>query len=645
LEAGTLSPDASDAADATDAADAAVPVPAPAPAMDMSSAEEDIDDGEEQTYELEVPPNTRPGHKLKLTIPGMPEKVVITVPEGAEPGRTISFTLPRGKKALDEHLEQQTKAATALQAKMRGVNVRRKATAAASSPGRGQPPRPAPTAPAITPVKSTPTRLPTKVEPLTGESSPGFLSGLRQSAMGLFTSDWNSSPSLSELEAFAPPSGPGAVAADLAAVAAGAITAWETKDFDTFAALALPSVTVSLTTGSASGMQGVWATRSAEEVEGVLSIDTVMAQLDEEGGTTATVVAIEHSHDTSSHGMPIKHAWLRMALRKVAPVGGGSSWRITELLRDPIWPPPTEEGAAPEQFRLGHGRTLGCCADAASISSVALTAWLAGDRPRFEMVVTPDVTITFNALGVRATDVAQAWEARTTMLKLGSLMTLNSPLIDTHDDGSADVLAHAHMYSVGGVESSGRPTAHFALHLRFVNSHPGGDLVLSEIVGDVVWMSEGTYETNGLALDSPPLQTIYTRALTFVKAWEVHAEDAIDMLVSDTVHLAVPRNSIEHVGKGKLLTYRASLGSVGMLTVDSVRVVGKRFECYLHEYGVDANQHGLPRMHAALKLDFRREGREMLLSSMLLDIEYTPPVRRNSTFSDVGADIVTTREL
>jgi len=50
-------------------------------------------------------------------------------------------------------------------------------------------------------------------------------------------------------------------------------------------------------------------------------------------------------------------------------------------------------------------------------------------------------------------------------------------------------------------------------------------------------------------------------------------------------------------------------------------------------------------MHAALKLDFRREGREMLLSSMLLDIEYTPPVRRNSTFSDIGADIVTTRQL
>ena len=134
-----------------------------------------------------MPPNTKPGHKLKLTIPGMPEKVVITVPEGAEPGRTISFTLPRGKKALDEHLEQQTKAATALQAKMRGVSVRRKPNAAASSPGRGQPPRPAPAVPAITPVKSTPTRPPTKVEPLTGESSPGILSGLRQSAMSLFT--------------------------------------------------------------------------------------------------------------------------------------------------------------------------------------------------------------------------------------------------------------------------------------------------------------------------------------------------------------------------------------------------------------------------------------------------------------------------
>ena len=53
--------------------------------------------------------------------------------------------------------------------------------------------------------------------------------------------------------------------------------------------------------------------------------------------------------------------------------------------------------------------------------------------------------------------------------------------------------------------------------------------------GDVIWMHQdgpSTYETEGLSFDSPPLQTIYTRALTFVKVWETNAEDAIDALAA-----------------------------------------------------------------------------------------------------------------
>ena len=47
----------------------------------------------EQTYELEVSPNVRPGMKLKLSIPGRVEKAVITVPAGAAPGRILSVPM------------------------------------------------------------------------------------------------------------------------------------------------------------------------------------------------------------------------------------------------------------------------------------------------------------------------------------------------------------------------------------------------------------------------------------------------------------------------------------------------------------------------------------------------------------------------
>ena len=88
---------------------------------------------DEKQYELEVPPNTLPGAKLKLTIPGMTEKVVITVPEGAVPGATIQFSLPKsGLKpgAANEATQvklQQERAAIMIQARMRGNMARQKA--------------------------------------------------------------------------------------------------------------------------------------------------------------------------------------------------------------------------------------------------------------------------------------------------------------------------------------------------------------------------------------------------------------------------------------------------------------------------------------------------------------------------------------
>ena len=46
---------------------------------------------DQKEYSLEVPPLAKPGSKMKLTIPGMEEKVIVTVPDGAAPGDTIQF--------------------------------------------------------------------------------------------------------------------------------------------------------------------------------------------------------------------------------------------------------------------------------------------------------------------------------------------------------------------------------------------------------------------------------------------------------------------------------------------------------------------------------------------------------------------------
>ena len=62
------------------------------PSMPLLGMPEQVETTE-QTYELEVSPNVRPGMKLKLSIPGRVEKAVITVPAGAAPGRILSVPM------------------------------------------------------------------------------------------------------------------------------------------------------------------------------------------------------------------------------------------------------------------------------------------------------------------------------------------------------------------------------------------------------------------------------------------------------------------------------------------------------------------------------------------------------------------------
>eukprot|EP00900_Chrysochromulina_parva_P027233 jgi/Chrpa1/9143/Chrysochromulina_OHIO_Genome00022521-RA len=88
----------------------------------------DEEETEEETYELEVPPNAKPGSKLKFLIPGTAETVVIMMPEGAEPGRIISFSMPRNKdEVVQAQLLEQTQAATVIQTRVRGKHARRAA--------------------------------------------------------------------------------------------------------------------------------------------------------------------------------------------------------------------------------------------------------------------------------------------------------------------------------------------------------------------------------------------------------------------------------------------------------------------------------------------------------------------------------------
>ena len=104
-------------------------------------------------------------------------------------------------------------------------------------------------------------------------------------------------------------------------------------------------------------------------------------------------------------------------------------------------------------------------------------------------------------------------------------------------------------------------------------------------------MDSQGYETFGLAFETPPLDTIYTRALTFIKAWETENYEGIQSLCTTGVELAVPLYAKEVSGLESVVSYRQSLGGMlGMMTVDSVRVSARKFESYLHEYGIEPGQ-------------------------------------------------------
>jgi hypothetical protein len=123
-------------------------------------------------------------------------------------------------------------------------------------------------------------------------------------------------------------------------------------------------------------------------------------------------------------------------------------------------------------------------------------------------------------------------------------------------------------------------------------------------------------------------------------------EESIEALASPSMSLDVERYAKKAAGLAAVLEYRASLGELGLTTVDSVRVSETSFECYIHEYGIESAQHGVPRMHAGLKLGFSPEGREMLITSMSLDVEFTPPVnRRSSTFANKDVAVTLQGEL
>ena len=155
-----------------------------------------------------------------------------------------------------------------------------------------------------------------------------------------------------------------------------------------------------------------------------------------------------------------------------------------------------------------------------------------------------------------------------------------------------------------------------------------------------------TTDTEGLSFESSPLQSTYARALTFIKAWELHAAEGLSSLTTKDVALEVPLRDLKASGQPALLSYREGLGTLGMLTVDSIRATPSRFTANLHEYGIDKGQNGLPMMHAELKLDFTqaRDG-SVLISRVFFNIEYLRKVRRASTFAMPNEEVTLAAEL
>jgi hypothetical protein len=261
----------------------------PAPPKEPTAAVPEAEDAEKM-YELEVPPNTVPGSKLKLTIPGMQEKVIITVPEGAAPGATISFCLPSKKGPS----KKESEAAVAIQAILRGKAARASvklengaaaATKLPSSAAVNVPSELLEVAPAYQSIGAADEDGAMAEEltpvPPTAKSRWGFLKRVGVTVVSALMGP----PAM-------PPTSPGDEASaqsfELFGVASAAITAWEAADFDAFAAVALPSITVQLPSGNAEGMQGVWTARLEQTLDGFLSVDTMMASFD--GDDSATVV-------------------------------------------------------------------------------------------------------------------------------------------------------------------------------------------------------------------------------------------------------------------------------------------------------------------------------------------------------------------
>ena len=77
-----------------------------------------------------------------------------------------------------------------------------------------------------------------------------------------------------------------------------------------------------------------------------------------------------------------------------------------------------------------------------------------------------------------------------------------------------------------------------------------------------------------------------------------------------------------------------------------VRVTPTRFEAVIHEYGIDAGQHGLPLMHGELKLDYenQRDG-SVLIKRVFLNVEFIRQNRRSSVLQSVGAQEELAAEL
>ena len=324
-----------------------------------------------------------------------------------------------------------------------------------------------------------------------------------------------------------------------------------------------------------------------------------------------------------------------------SPPPSPPQWKLSELVRDPIWPPPpagTE--AAPEGMRLGLGRTTPAATDVCSLANTALTAWMAGDRTRFESIVSPSLRVKMKALGIDTNGAEAAWEKRSALTSIGALYSLNSPIVDHFSKTNAVMLMHGHLYDVATAESSGRPTAHLALQISFSKKSEESEWVLDQLLTDALWVSSGPVETEGLGFDSPELTSMYDRSLIFAKAWEAQDKQALASLVCRDVGLEVPRTGWSSQGVEKLFDYRETLGSMGMVTLSSIRITESGFRCYMHEHGVESTMAGLPVYHAGLKLDFERQyDGSRLISKVQLEVEYKHTTRRGSTFGNVGEKV------